>query len=100
MQASSLALIFQTLPLAFGKMAGGHLFGAVFFLLLVAAGITTCIGCLEPVVVWIRNKSDWSRPRAAVFAGLIAWLFGLGRYFLSTCCPTFTLSNSYPHLRI
>ena len=36
-------LIFQTLPLAFGKMAGGTLFGTVFFFLLLVAAVTSAI---------------------------------------------------------
>ena len=37
-------LVFQTLPIAFGELPGGRLFGCVFFFLLIAAAITSCIG--------------------------------------------------------
>jgi NSS family neurotransmitter:Na+ symporter len=46
-------LIFQTLPLAFGQMAGGQLFGAVFFLLLMVAALSSCLGGAEAVVSWV-----------------------------------------------
>ena len=42
-------LIFQTLPVAFGQMPGGQVFGSLFFLLLVAAAMTSCIGGIESV---------------------------------------------------
>lgn len=54
-------LIFVTLPLAFGKMSGGVLFGAVFFVLLLVAAITSAISMLEPVVEWLEEHKGFSR---------------------------------------
>ena len=70
-------LIFQTLPLAFGQMAGGQLFGAVFFLLLIVAALSSCLGGAEAVVSWVDEK--WSIPREKgilYFVGSI-WLIGI-----------------------
>jgi len=49
-------LIFQTLPLAFGNMPMGGLFGTLFFVLLLFAAWTSGISLLEPVVEWIEDK--------------------------------------------
>ncbi len=70
-------LIFQTLPLAFGQMAGGHLFGALFFLLLIVAALSSCLGGAEAVVSWVDER--WRIPREKgilYFVGTI-WLIGI-----------------------
>ena len=70
-------LIFQTLPIAFGQMPGGALFGGVFFVLLVFAAWTSAISLLEPVVAWLVENKGFSRVRAAVLAGGLVWLLGI-----------------------
>jgi NSS family neurotransmitter:Na+ symporter len=70
-------LIFQTLPIAFGQMPGGALFGTVFFLLLVFAAWTSAISLLEPMVAWLVENQGFSRPRAAALAGAVVWLLGI-----------------------
>ncbi|MCF7984602.1 MAG: sodium-dependent transporter [Thiohalocapsa sp.] len=70
-------LIFQTLPIAFGQMAGGQLVGVVFFVLLVFAAWTSAISLLEPVVTWLVENRGFSRVRATVIAGSAVWLLGI-----------------------
>ena len=54
--SSGPGLIFQTLPLAFGQMPGGQLFGSIFFILLITAALSSCIGCAEAVVSWVDEQ--------------------------------------------
>lgn len=70
-------LVFQVLPVAFGELPGGQLFGAIFFLLLIAAALTSCIGNFEPVVAWTEEKLSISRAKAVALAGGAMWLLGL-----------------------
>lgn len=70
-------LIFLTLPIAFGQMPMGALFGALFFILLLFAAWTSGISLLEPVVEWFEEKMAMSRPGAAVIVGLACWLLGV-----------------------
>ena len=70
-------LIFRTLPLAFGQMPMGSLFGALFFVLLVFAAWTSAISLLEPVVEWIEEKRGMNRTASAVVAGMACWLLGI-----------------------
>lgn len=70
-------LIFQTLPLAFGKMSGGVLFGTLFFALLVVAAFTSAISLLEPVVEWLEEKKGINRFVATLIAGGTVWLLGI-----------------------
>ena len=70
-------LIFQTLPIAFGHMPGGVVFGTLFFLLLVFAAWTSAISLIEPAVAWLVENKGVSRVYAAVYAGVATWGFGL-----------------------
>lgn len=70
-------LVFQTLPLAFGHMPGGAVFGAVFFVLLVFAAWTSSISILEPAVAWLVESHGWRRMSATMLAGGVAWALGL-----------------------
>lgn len=70
-------LIFQTLPLAFGQMPFGTLFGTLFFVLLVFAAWTSAISLLEPVVEWVEEKLVVGRGGSAVLVGLACWGLGI-----------------------
>jgi len=71
-------LIFQTLPLAFGQMPAGALFGLLFFLLLVFAAWSSAISLIEPAVGWLVENHGFSRVAASVWSGIATWLLGLG----------------------
>jgi NSS family neurotransmitter:Na+ symporter len=70
-------LIFVTLPVAFGQMPYGQLFGTALFLTLSFAAVTATTVILETVVSVV---TDYTRlPRQAVTYGLAAsiWLAGI-----------------------
>jgi Na+-dependent transporters of the SNF family len=71
-------LIFQTLPIAFGHMAYGSLFGTLFFILLVFAAWSSSISLIEPAVAWLVENKNMSRMRACIWAGLATWVVGIG----------------------
>ena len=71
-------LIFVTLPVAFGNMPGGHLFGTVFFLLLLFAAFSTALAMLEPTVAWLEERYPGGRRKMTWLTALITWLLGLG----------------------
>ena len=74
-------LMFVTLPIAFGQMAGGQIFGCIFFVLVTFAAITSAISLVEPAVAWIVEKLKSSRATGAIVVGGVAWVFGLGSAF-------------------
>ena len=74
-------LMFITLPLAFGQMAGGQFFGCAFFVLVTFAAITSAISLIEPAIAWIIEKLKTSRRVAALIVGVCVWLLGLGSVF-------------------
>lgn len=70
-------LIFETLPLAFGQMPGGRLFGAIFFVLLISAALSSCIGLAEGVVNWVDEHWGIPRQRGILLTAGAAWLLGI-----------------------
>jgi NSS family neurotransmitter:Na+ symporter len=68
-------LAFESLPIAFGQIPGGLIFGTAFFLLLFFAALTSSIGMMEPPVSWLTDTFKFSRRKAAFIAGTFA--FGL-----------------------
>lgn len=70
-------LIFQTLPLAFGHMPGGLVFGTLFFVLLIFAAWSSSIGLIEPAVARLVENHRLTRPRAALVIGIVVWMLGL-----------------------
>ena len=70
-------LIFQTLPLAFGQMPGGQIFGSIFFILLISAALSSCIGLAEGVVNWVAEHWGISRKKGILYVVGAAWLLGI-----------------------
>ncbi len=71
-------LVFDTLPLAFGQMAGGTFFSTIFFILLSFAAWTSAIGLMEPAVAWIVERFHKTRAQATIVTGFIIWFVGMG----------------------
>lgn len=74
-------LIFQTLPIAFGNMTGGWVFGLLFFVLLVFAALSSSISLIEPAVAWLVENKGMERHNACVWSGLVTWLLGVAVAF-------------------
>lgn len=83
-------LMFITLPLAFGQMEGGQIFGTLFFILVTFAAITSSISLVEPAVAWLVEKTKSSRVTASVIIGGLAWFLGLGSALSSNLLSDFT----------
>jgi neurotransmitter:Na+ symporter, NSS family len=74
-------LVFETLPIAFGNMFGGWLFGILFFIALVFAALSSSISLVEPAVAWLIENKGVSREKACLWSGSVGWLLGLGTIF-------------------
>lgn len=74
-------LLFISLPVAFGNMAGGLLFGTIFFVLVSIAAWSSAISLIEPAVAYLIESHGFKRLSANLLLGLIAWLVGLGTVF-------------------
>ena len=74
-------LMFVTLPLAFGQLPMGALFGTVFFVLVSFAAITSAISLTEPAIAYVVEEYNAKRSRVAISLGVFCWLLGLGTVF-------------------
>lgn len=70
-------LVFQTLPLAFGQMPGGQVFGAIFFVLLISAALSSCIGLAEGVVNWVDEHLNIPRKQGVLWVTGAGWILGI-----------------------
>ncbi|MEO0974720.1 MAG: sodium-dependent transporter, partial [Pseudomonadota bacterium] len=70
-------LIFVALSTAFGQMAGGSIVGAVFFLLVFVAALTSAIGMLELMTSRAEETPGLSRTAMAPVIAAGAFVFGL-----------------------
>ena len=60
------ALIFMTLPKVFVNMAGGRVWGALFFLFMTFASFTTVLAVFENIMASCIDNFGWSRKKATV----------------------------------
>ncbi len=70
-------LMFITLPKVFESMKGGTFIGALFFLLVLFAALTSSISLMETVVSIVRDKFGWERKRTCLGVLIFSILLGL-----------------------
>ena len=61
------SLIFMTLPKVFVNMAGGRLWGTLFFLFMTFASFSTVIAVFENLLSCCIDNFGWSRKKAVLF---------------------------------
>ncbi|MEM1433122.1 MAG: sodium-dependent transporter [Pseudomonadota bacterium] len=71
-------LMFVTVPLAFGQLPLGALFGCLFFLLVSFAAITSAISLTEPALAYLVEEYNAKRQRVAISLGVFCWVLGIG----------------------
>lgn len=71
------SLMFATLPKVFETMAGGQIIGALFFLLVLFAALTSSISLMETVVSIVCDKLHWNRKIACAAVFLFSVVMGL-----------------------
>lgn len=64
-------LIFVTLPAVFHQLPGGRVWGALFFLFLSVAAMTTVIAVFENLIAFLVDELHLSRKRASLLNGLV-----------------------------
>lgn len=71
------SLLFDTMASVFNNMAGGRWWGALFFLFMVFASLSTVLAVCENIVACVREMTGWSRPKACLICGIGIFLLGL-----------------------
>ena len=70
-------LVFVTLPNVFNQMAGGSIWGALFFLFMSFAALTTVIAVFENIISFAMDLWDWTRKKAVLVNGVLIALLSL-----------------------
>ena len=71
------SLIFVTLPNVFNAMPGGRLWGALFFIFLSFAALSTVIAVFENILSCCMDRWGWSRRRAAAVNLVLIFVLSL-----------------------
>ena len=58
-------LVFQTLPNIFNQMAGGRIWGVLFFLFMIFAAMSTVVAVFENIVSFGVDLAGWSRRKSS-----------------------------------
>lgn len=75
--SSGPSLPFVSLPIIFGALPGGQVFGLVFFVLLAIAALTSAISMMELFVSWMHERFYTGRLKAAFMLGSAIWFVGI-----------------------
>ena len=71
------SLLFDTMATVFNNMAGGRIWGSLFFLFMVFAAFSTELAVFENILACVRELTGWSRPKGCVVCGVGIFLLGL-----------------------
>ena len=71
------SLIFQTLPNVFVNMAGGRVWGALFFLFMIFASFSTVLAVFENILAICMDTFGWNRKKATLIGGVALLVLSL-----------------------
>ena len=68
---------FITMATVFNNMAGGRVWGTLFFLFMVFAAFSTELAVFENILACVREMTGWSRPKGCLICGIGIFLLAL-----------------------
>ena len=71
------SLLFDTMATVFNNMEGGRIWGSLFFLFMVFAGMSTVLGVCENILAMVRDLTGWSRPKGSLICGIVIFVLSL-----------------------
>jgi SNF family Na+-dependent transporter len=91
-QGGTFGLGFTTLPVVFAHMGGlGNLIGAIFFLMLFIAAITSSISMYQPTLAFFRESLGWDQRKSVallvvvcLIGSFLVMFYSMGGIFWST----------------
>ena len=70
-------LLFNTMATVFNNMAGGRVWGSLFFLFMVFAAFSTELAVFENILACVREMTGWSRVKGCIACGVGVFLLAL-----------------------
>lgn len=71
------SLIFLTIPNLFSKMPGGRVWGALFFVFLSFAALSTVIAVFENIIAFDMDLFKWTRRKSVLISAVLVILLSL-----------------------
>ena len=71
------SLLFNTMTTVFNNMAGGRIWGSIFFLFMIFAAFSTELTVCENILACVRELTGWSRPKGCLICGTGIFLISL-----------------------
>lgn len=71
------SLIFVTLPNVFVNMAGGRIWGTLFFLFMTFASFSTVMAVFENIISFCVDMFEWGRGKAVLINGIVMFIASL-----------------------
>ncbi len=70
-------LLFDTMATVFINMQGGRFWGALFFLFMIFAALSTALAVYENILAMVRDLTGWSRKKGCIICGIGMFLIAL-----------------------
>ena len=71
------SLLFNTMTTVFNNMAGGRIWGSIFFLFMIFAAFSTELTVCENILACVRELTGWSRLKGCLICGTGIFLISL-----------------------
>ena len=70
-------LLFNTMGAVFNTMAGGRIWGTVFFLFMTFAAFSTVLAVCENILACVREITGWNRKKGSVVCAIVVFVAAL-----------------------
>ncbi len=94
--AAGPTLVFEVFPKLFAQMPGGMLVGALFFILLSVAALTSTISLLEVLVAYMVDEKKAQRKQIVWGAALVTFFLGIPSAVSQGASPFFSTFKIFP----
>ncbi len=71
------SLLFDTMATVFNNMAGGRIWGTIFFMFMVFAAFSTVLAVCENILACVRELTGWDRKKGSIVCCLVVLVLSL-----------------------